>query len=144
MTKPMNPQMHIITLGVADFNRALNFYEQGLGWKKSTMSQEHIAFFQLNGIILSIYPKHLLAEDIGISDEGSGFGGVTLAYLAKSEAEVDTVIKQVENLGATILKQPQKAFWGGYSSYFKDLDGHIFEVAYNPYISFDDRDIPMV
>lgn len=135
----MDARINLITLGVNDLNKSLQFYEQGLGWKRSPISQENIAFIKLNGIVLSLYPRHLLAEDITINEAGSGFSGITLAYNAKSEAEVDDVIKQVEELGATILKQPQKVFWGGYSSYFKDLNGHIFEVAYNPFFEFDEN-----
>ncbi|MFC0184052.1 hypothetical protein SAMN04515674_102408 [Pseudarcicella hirudinis] len=137
----MNPRINIITLAVENLAKSLDFYEKGLGWKKSAASQESIAFFQLGGIVLSLYPGTLLAEDAGISEEGSGFSGITLAYNAKSENEVDEVIAKVESLGAVIVKRPQKVFWGGYSSYFRDLDGHLFEVAFNPFFEFDDRDI---
>jgi catechol 2,3-dioxygenase-like lactoylglutathione lyase family enzyme len=136
----MDARINLITLGVSDLNKSLQFYEKGLGWKRSAASQENVAFIKLNGIVLSLYPRHLLAEDITINEAGSGFSGITLAYNAKSETEVDAVIKQVEQLGATILKQPQKVFWGGYSSYFKDPDGYIFEVAYNPFFPFDAND----
>lgn len=137
----MNPRINIITLAVENLAKSLDFYEKGLGWKKSAASQENIAFFQLGGIVLSLYPRQLLAEDAGISEEGSGFSGITLAYNAKSENEVDEVIAKVESLGAVIVKRPQKVFWGGYSSYFRDPDGHLFEVAFNPFFEFDDRDI---
>ena len=137
----MQPRINIITLGVTDLQRAVDFYEKGLGWKRSKASQDNIVFFQLNGIVLSLYPKHLLAEDAAIPAEGNGFPGITLAYNTKSEQEVDDVIKEVESLGATIVKHPQKVFWGGYSSYFKDTDGYLFEVAYNPFFEFDERDI---
>ncbi len=136
----MKPRINIITLGVADLNKSLEFYEKGLGWEKSSASQDNIAFFTLNGIVLGLYPRELLAEDAGISPVGDGFKGITLAYNAKSENEVDEIIKTVEQLGATIVKRPQKVFWGGYSSYFKDLDGYLFEVAYNPYFEFDEND----
>ncbi|PBQ34604.1 glyoxalase [Sphingobacteriaceae bacterium] len=136
----MRQNLNIITLGVNDFEKSVHFYETGLGWKKSSASQDNIAFFSLGGIILGIYPRKELAEDITIHPEGSGFSGITLAYNTKDEKEVDDVLKEVEKLGATIIKPAQKVFWGGYSGYFKDLDGHIFEVAFNPFWEFDEKD----
>ncbi|MCB0646108.1 MAG: VOC family protein [Saprospiraceae bacterium] len=136
----MRQKINIITLGVADLAKSLDFYENGLGWKKSAMSQGDIAFFQMGGIVLSLYPREKLAEDVTIDTEGSGFSGVTIAYNAKSEGEVDEVLQKVEKLGATIVKKAQKVFWGGYSGYFRDPDGHLFEVAYNPFVEFDEND----
>ena len=133
----MRQKFSIITLGVTDFNRALSFYEKGLGWKKSSSSQGDIAFFSLGGMVLALYPKHLLAEDATVSAEGSGFTGITIAHNAKSEKEVDEVLAEVEKLGATIVKPAQKVFWGGYSGYFKDPDGYLFEVAFNPFWKLD-------
>ena len=92
------------------------------------------------GIVLGLYPRKLLANDATVNDKGTGFSGITISYNAKSEKEVDDILKQVEKLGATIIKPAQKVFWGGYSGYFKDLDGHLFEVAYNPFWEFDDDD----
>lgn len=136
----MRQRFHVITLGVEDFQRAVAFYETGLGWKKSSASQNDIAFFQLGGIVLALYPKRLLAEDANVSDKGTGFSGITIAYNTKSEQEVDEVLRKVEALGAKIIKPAQKVFWGGYSGYFKDPDGHLFEVAYNPFWDFDEND----
>lgn len=137
----MNARINLITLGVDNLQASIEFYEKGLGWKKAKASQDDVAFFQLNGIVLSLYPKKLLAEDAQVSPEGQGFSGITLAYNAKSEQEVDEVIEKVKQLGATVTKAPQKVFWGGYSSYFKDPSGYLFEVAYNPFFEFDERDI---
>jgi catechol 2,3-dioxygenase-like lactoylglutathione lyase family enzyme len=134
----MLARLNIITLGVKDFDKAVEFYENGLGWPKSSASQNDIAFFKLGGIVLSLYPREKLAEDVTVPADGSGFSGITIAYNASSEQEVDEIITKVESLGATIVKRPQKVFWGGYSSYFRDLDGHIFEVAFNPFISMED------
>jgi uncharacterized protein len=136
----MRQKLNLITLGVADFQKALNFYETGLGWKKSSASLDDLALFNLGGIIMAIYPRKLLAEDATISDKGSGFPGITLSFNAKSEKEVDEVLKEVEKLGAKIIKPAQKVFWGGYSGYFKDLDGHIIEVAHNPFWELDEND----
>ena len=97
-------------------------------------------FFPLGGIVLALYPRHLLAEDALVAEHSGGFSGITIAYNAKSEAEVDEVLAEVQRLGATLLKPAQKVFWGGYSGYFKDLDGHLFEVAYNPFVGFDGDD----
>ena len=136
----MRQKINIITLGVSDLQKTLDFYENGLNWKKSEASQEHIAFFQMGGIVLAFYPKVSLADDAKISVNGNGFSGITIAYNAKSESEVDEVLKEVEKLGAKIVKPAEKVFWGGYSGYFEDLDGHLFEVAHNPFVKFDEND----
>ena len=136
----MRQKLNLITLGVNDFQKSVGFYEQGLGWKKSSASMEDLALFPLGGIVLALYPKKLLAEDATISDEGSGFSGITLSYNAKSEEEVNEILIRVEQLGATIIKPAQKVFWGGYSGYFKDLDDHVFEVAHNPFWELDEND----
>ena len=136
----MRQKLNILTLGVKDFQKALSFYEQGLGWKKSSASQGDIAFFSLGGIVLALYPRHLLAEDALVEDAGSGFAGFSISYNAKSEKEVDEVLEKVKAAGARVIKPAQKVFWGGYSGYFKDPDGHLFEVAYNPFWGFDAND----
>lgn len=136
----MRQKLNIITLGVANFERALRFYEDELGWKKSPASTGDIAFFPLGGMVLGIYPRKELAEDITIDDKGSGFSGITLAYNAKDENEVNHVLEKVVSLGAKLIKPAQKVFWGGYSGYFSDPDGHIFEVAFNPFWSIDEHD----
>ncbi len=129
-------RLTLVTLGVSDFERARQFY-QALGWQPSSASQQNVAFFDLNGVVLSIYPRHLLAEDANVADSTPGFSGVTLAYNAESEAEVDRVIAHAVSVGAKQVKRPQKVFWGGYSGYFADPDGHLWEVAHNPFFPFD-------
>ncbi len=136
----MRQKLNLITLGVDNFEKSLNFYEKGLGWKRSAASTEDLALFPLGGIVLGLYPRKLLADDATISSNGTGFSGITISYNAKSEMEVDEVLKQVEKLGATIIKPAQKVFWGGYSGYFKDLDGHLIEVAHNPFWELDEND----
>ncbi|MCB0632141.1 MAG: VOC family protein [Saprospiraceae bacterium] len=136
----MRQKLNIITLGVEDLQRSLDFYEKGLGWKKSEASQGDIAFFQLGGMVLALYPREALAEDVTVPSSGTGFSGITMAYNTKSEKEVEEVLAEVEKLGATIVKPAEKVFWGGYSGYFSDPDGHLFEVAYNPFVEFDDQD----
>lgn len=134
----MNQHLHLITLGVRDFEKSKKFYSEILGWKISR-PQEGIAFFQAGGVVLAIYPRKELAEDALTSPEGSGFAGFTLAYNAQSEAEVDEIIRDLKSKGVKIVKEPQKVFWGGYSSYFADPDDYHWEVAYNPFFVFDEN-----
>ena len=109
----MRQKFNLITLGVRDFQKSLAFYENGLGWKKSSASMDDLALFSLGGMVLGLYPRNLLAEDATINHEGTGFSGISISYNAKSELEVDEVLKEVEKLGATIIKPAQKVFWGG-------------------------------
>ena len=135
----MNQHLHIITLGVKDLEASKKFYADTLGWKISN-PQEGIAFFQAGGVVLAIYPREKLAEDALVSPEGSGFPGITLAYNTQSESEVDEIISDLKAKGVKIIKEPQKVFWGGYSSYFGDPDDYRWEVAYNPFFPFDENE----
>lgn len=134
----MDQHLHIITLGVKDLDRARTFYTEILGWKPSSASNDSITFFQAGGIVLSLYPRDALAEDAPISNAGSGFSRMTLAHNTRSEHEVDEIISDLKSKGVTILKPPQKAFWGGYHAYFADPDGNPWEVAFNPVLPFND------
>lgn len=136
----MRQKLNLITLGVDDFQRSLDFYEKGLGWKKSEKSLDGLALFPLGGIILAIHPRQELAEDTTLKYQPTEFSGMTISYNAKSVEEVDDILNHVAELGATIVKPAQKVYWGGYSGYFKDLDGHLFEVAFNPFWDFDEND----
>ncbi|MGM0982975.1 MAG: VOC family protein [Pseudomonadota bacterium] len=129
--------MSLITLGVGDLARARRFYE-GLGWQVG-LAEGDIVFFQLNGLILSLYPRVALARDAGVEDAGSGFAGITLAHNVSSEAEVDSVLIEAERAGGRIVKPASRTAWGGYSGYFADPDGHLWEVAHNPYFPIDDE-----
>lgn len=135
----MRQKLNLITLGVTNLKRSVSFYE-GLGWKRSGKSMDDFVLFPLGGITVSLYPRHALAEDTTLKYQPSEFSGITLSFNAKSEAEVDEVMKEVANLGATLVKPAQKVFWGGYSGYFKDLDGHLIEVAFNPFWEMDEND----
>jgi len=128
----MEQRVSIVTLGVSELKRSLEFYER-LGWRKSMAKAEDIAFFQVGGMALALYPRHDLANDANISGDGHGFGGFSLAYNARTREEVDSVLAQAEAAGARILKPAQEAFWGGYSGYFSDPDGFLWEVAWNPF-----------
>lgn len=121
----------MITLGVRDLAAAITFYEKGLGFPRMDSPPE-VAFFMLNGTWLGLYDRKALAEDAQVAAEGNGFEGFSLAHNVASENEVDEVVAQAVAAGATLVKKPRKVFWGGYSGYFKDLDGHLWEVAYNP------------
>ncbi|HNU58449.1 MAG TPA: VOC family protein [Aquaticitalea sp.] len=136
----MRQKLNLITLGTDNFDKSLNFYEKGLGWKKSDKSLTGLALFDLGGIILALHPRHELAEDVTLAYQPTTFSGLTISYNAKTEQEVDTILEQVAKLGGTIVRPAQKVYWGGYSGYFKDLDGYLFEVAYNPFWEFDEND----
>ncbi len=127
----MEPRISLITIGVADVGRARAFYES-LGWKASGASQPEVAFFQAGGMALALFSRASLAEDAHLTDIGGAFGGITLAQNMVSEESVDQLLEEARRAGATILKPAQRVFWGGYSGYFADPDGHPWEVAYNP------------
>jgi catechol 2,3-dioxygenase-like lactoylglutathione lyase family enzyme len=137
----MKPRISMITLGVRDFDRSVQFYEQGLGFPRMK-SEPEVAFFTLNGTWLGLYGHEALAADAEVAAEGSGFRGVTLAYNVSSESEVEQVLEEAVAAGAKLVKPAQKVFWGGYSGYFSDPDDHLWEVAYNPYfwIGPEDKD----
>lgn len=127
----MKPRISMITLGVRDLARSIQFYEEGLGLPRMDSPPE-VAFFTLNGTWLGLYGRDDLAEDAGVSSNGTGFEGFSIAHNVSSESEVDEVIDQAVKAGATLVKPAQKVFWGGYSGYFSDPDGHLWEVAHNP------------
>lgn len=122
----------MITLGVDDLERAARFYREGLGFPQME-SPPTVAFFTLNGSWLGLYGREALAEDATVSTEGSGFNSFALAHNVDSEAEVDRLMEQAVAAGATLAKPAGKTSWGGYSGYFKDPDGHLWEVAHNPF-----------
>lgn len=129
----MKPRISMITLGVRDLAASIRFYEEGLGLPRMESPPE-VAFFTLNGTWLGLYGREALAEDAGISPEGSGFSGISLAHNLASEAEVDELLEQAVAAGAKLVKPGQKVFWGGYSGYFADPDGYLWEVAHNPFV----------
>jgi catechol 2,3-dioxygenase-like lactoylglutathione lyase family enzyme len=130
----MKPKISIITLGVRDFARAFAFYRDGLGFETHNYKDgEDIVFFKLEGSWLALYPRDKLAEDATVPDDGKGFSGITLAHNVSSKADADAVFAQAVAAGARPVKTPQDVFWGGYSGYFADPDGYLWEVAYNPF-----------
>ena len=130
MTVPQ--RLTMVTLGVADLARSTAFYES-LGWHRSTASQDTITFFRMQGSALGLFQRDSLADDAGVAAEGSGFRGVTLALNCADRDEVDTVFDQWVDAGAQPVKRPEAVEWGGYSSYVADPDGHLWEIAHNPF-----------
>lgn len=127
----MQPRISLITLGVSDLERATHFYRDGLGFPVHG-DYEGVTFLKLRGTWLSLFPREALARDAGLPSDGNGFRGFSLAHNVASKTEVDAVMQQAADAGATIVKPAQDAFWGGYSGYFQDPDGFLWEVAWNP------------
>lgn len=130
----MEQRISIVTLGVSDLEHSRAFYER-LGWRKSQASSEGIVFFQAGCMALALYSRAELAKDANVTDEGPGFSGITLAFNVRRREEADAVLAEAEAAGAKILKSAQEAFWGGYSGYFSDPDGFLWEVAWNPFFT---------
>jgi len=127
----MEPRLSLVTLGVADLARASNFYE-GLGWPRKVRAAEGVAFFQLRGMGVSLYPRAELAADAGVSLQNEPSQGFTLAYNTRSRDEVNIVLARAEALGGRVTRPAQEAFWGGYHGHFADPDGFLWEIAWNP------------
>ncbi|HWR73871.1 MAG TPA: VOC family protein [Nitrospirota bacterium] len=128
----MRPRINMITLGVRDMEKAIRFYQEGLGLPRMPFDGG-AAFFSLNGSWLSLYPWMALAEDATLSAKGQGFRGITLAHVVASKKEVKDILDQAVKAGGTLVKPAQDVFWGGHSGYFADPDGHLWEVAWNPH-----------
>ncbi len=128
----MKPAVSLITLGVTDFDASLSFYKDTLGWKTEAKHGDPVAFFQLNNIVLGLFPRTELAKDAKMLNDGSGFPGFSLAHNLGSMEEVDALFADLQTKNVEIVKPPEKVFWGGYSGYFKDPDGFLWEVAWNP------------
>lgn len=128
----MTPQrVNLITLGVGDIERSKKFYA-ALGWTPAE-EQDGVAFYQLVGLVLGLFGREDLAKDQGRPGTALGTGAMTLAQNFSTEAEVDAAFDAALAAGASVLKRPEKVFWGGYSGYYADPDGHVWEVAMNPF-----------
>ncbi len=132
----MEQRVSLITFGVGDLDRARQFYEQGLGWVPA-QAPDGVVFYQLPGIAFALFGRDELAQDARHPVDGR-FSGITIAINQRTEADVDAVLDQAAMAGATILKPAEKTPWGGYSGYFADLDGHVWEVALNPAWTIND------
>ena len=131
----MEQRLTMVGLGVNDLKTSADFYDNVFGWQRLEASNDDIIFYQLpGGAMLSLYGRKALAEDATVDSKGSGFKGFTLAYNTRSEKEVDEIIKELRSQSVKIVKEPQKVFWGGYSSYIADPDDNLWEIAFNPYM----------
>jgi catechol 2,3-dioxygenase-like lactoylglutathione lyase family enzyme len=129
----VDQRITLVTLGVADLERSLRFYRDGLGWRPASQSMEgDVAFFQLNGLVLALWRRTELAADARLQVE-EGWGGVALAQNQRSREEVDALLGRIVAAGGTVLKTPEPTDWGGYSGYVADPDGHPWEIAHNPF-----------
>ena len=133
----MDQRINLITLGVTDMMRSRTFYET-LGWNASSQSNDDVTFFQAGGSIFGLYGRAGLAEDAKVEDTPTGFRGVSVSYNARDRAEVDAVLAEAIAAGAQLIKAAEEVFWGGYSGYFADPDGHLWEFAHNPFWTIQD------
>lgn len=132
----MEPRISIITIAVDDLDRAVRFYES-MGLTRHAGITDGVAFFQMGGAILGLFPRQDAEKDAGISF-GQAPSAIYLAYNTRSEAEVGEVLAMAEKAGGKIVKPAQRAFWGGWYGYFADADGHVWEVAHNPAFPIDE------
>ncbi len=132
----MEQRVSLVTLGVRDLTRARRFYEQ-LGWRGQTV--EETVFFQAGGQAIVLWGRDKLAADSGIGDDGEcSFAGITLAHNVRSRAEVELIIAEAASAGATVTRSPGDTFYGGYAGCFRDPDGHVWEIAFNPGFALDE------
>ena len=137
----MEPRVSLITLGVEDLERSLRFYRDGLGLPTTWTADKGVVFFRTHGTRLALYGRAELAKDAGPEFEGrprAGFAGIALAYNCRTKDEVTAVLAAAEKAGGRIVKPAQDAFWGGFSGYFADPDGHLWEVAWGAFPFEDD------
>lgn len=134
----MKPLLHFLTLGVQDLASVKKFYIEKFGWAPLKDS-DGIVFFKLNGFILSLFPADELSKDAGIAPGHNGFKNFSLSINFQSEKEVDEAFQDLRNKDVTIIKNPQKVFWGGYSGYIEDVEHNLWELAYNPFLVLDDN-----
>jgi len=135
----MKPRLNVVTLGVSDLKISRQFYQDAFGWKPAQGSDDNIVFFSHGGIIFSLYPLDLLAEDAGLPAEHSGFSGVSLGITLPEKEDVDHAFSKAIACGAKSLIEPRETFWGGYDCYFADPDGHHWEIAWAPFWAYDEQ-----
>ena len=140
----MKQSISLVTIAVNDFAKELEFYRDTLGWKPFNVIEGTIAFFNVGSLILSLCEYKELSADVGGELTTTPPLGITLALNLPDESSVDAVFAELQAAGATIIKQPVKASWGGYSGYFADPEGHLWELAYNPQFQYDTSGTMMV
>jgi predicted lactoylglutathione lyase len=132
-----SPRINLVTLGIRDMGKSRAFYE-ALGFAPSSASQDGVTFYEAGGgLVLALFGRTDLAADANVTDTPTGFAAIALAWNVESEAAVDAAVAKAVAAGARIEKAPQRVFWGGYCGYFSDSDGHLWEVAYNPFFPLD-------
>lgn len=134
----MKQRISFFTIGVSDLEAMKNFYKEKFGWE-TMKDSDGIVFFKMNGFIFGLYPKHELAEDVGVEDNGAGFKQFTMAINMNSEKEIDDLFAGFKKKGVKIIKAPEKVFWGGYRGYVSDIENNYWEFAYNPFLKLDDE-----
>jgi catechol 2,3-dioxygenase-like lactoylglutathione lyase family enzyme len=130
----VEPRVSLLTLGVSDLEQAVAFYRDGLGWPKSNVGDDEVAFFKTSGVVIALFPRASFAADAGLDVddvEHGGFSRVSLAHNVAEEGQVDSVLKEAARAGATIVKEAQEIFFGRHG-FFADPDGYLWEVAWNP------------
>ena len=139
----MEPRLTLITLGVADLDRSVAFYRDGLGWPTSYKAGDEVAFFATSGTRFGLYGLDHLCADISAETKPSagGFGGITIAHNVRTKEEVAAVLAEAERAGGQIVKPAQDVFWGGHSGYFADPDGYHWEIAWNPIMPLDENGV---
>ena len=133
----MNQSISLVTLAVNDFQKELSFYENTLGWQPFNTIEGTIAFFKVGSFVFSICSYKELSDDVGSSLETKPYLGFTLAQNVPNEQAVDKIFVHVKRAGCKIVKEPKRASWGGYSGYFADPEGYLWEVAHNPQFEYD-------
>ena len=130
----MKPKISLITLGVGDLARARRFYEEGLGLEKLDEGDEGVAFYDMGGTWLALWPREELAKDAGVALNANGFAAVSIAHNLTSREAVDRLVDQAVAAGGTLVRKPEDTFYGGYAGYFADTEGFLWEIAWNPFI----------
>ena len=133
----MEQRYTMISLGVRDLAASTAFYQR-LGWTPAKASTDGITFFQCGGVLLGLYGWDALADDANLPPGGSGFRGVAIAHNARTKDDVDALLAEAKAAGADIVRPAEDVFWGGYSGYFRDPDGHLWEIAWNPFLTLAD------
>lgn len=134
----MEQRLSVVTLGVRDITKSRQFYEAGLGWRRNA-GEDDVAFYQAGGFVVALYAWDKLAEDAHVAPSGVGFRGISLGFCTHSKQKVDDILSAAKAAGGAVIVNSRDTFWGGYAGYFTDLDGHLWEIAWNPGWTLTDK-----